>query len=258
MRSKHRYYLALSIVQRHWAVYRKDLIANTSPSVADPALVLLSLGFGLGGFVQQVEGRGYMQFLAPGLVASTALFTSFFESSYGFYVRLKMESVYKAMLTTPISPRDIVLGEFMWTFCKGSIMALGVTTFLTIFGLGPNFALLPLAALLGGLIALPCAAFGFLASSYVSNINQFQTVYSFGIAPMYYLSGIFFPLTQLPPTVSWIAQASPLTHGVRLMQLLFWQQGDWPAIIWHTVVIIAFTIVLAWWANRRIYKMLVT
>lgn len=87
--------LCMHITRRNWIVYKKDLAANISPTVADPALVLVSLGLGLGSFITNVEGMTYMQFLAPGLTVATALFTSFFESSYGFYVRMTFENVYK-------------------------------------------------------------------------------------------------------------------------------------------------------------------
>ena len=72
--------LSFNISARNWTVYKKDLIANISPTVADPALVLVSLGLGLGSFITNVDGMSYMQFLAPGLTVATALFTSFFEN----------------------------------------------------------------------------------------------------------------------------------------------------------------------------------
>ncbi len=247
-----------SVVIRNWAVYRKDFIANISPTVADPSLILLSLGLGLGSFVQNVGGRSYMEFLAPGLVASTALFTSFFESSYGFYVRMTFENVFKAMLTTPIGPREVVLGEFMWNFLKGSLMAFGVALFLLAFGLAPSVLSLFGAALLGGVIAIPCAAMGLLASSYVKNINQFQSVYSFIIAPMFYLSGIFFPIGPMPHAFQLAVQISPFTHGVHLMQLLFWQQLSLEALVIHGGILLAFSLSLGLWANHRIRVKLVT
>src|SRR5688500_17016859 len=94
--------LSWHVVRRNWVVYRKDFLANISPSVADPMFLLLSLGIGLGPFIKEIDGLTYSQFLGAGLIATTALFTSFFESSYGFYIRLTFENVFTAMLTTPI------------------------------------------------------------------------------------------------------------------------------------------------------------
>src|SRR6476661_10935490 len=119
--------LAWQVVLRNWVVYRKDLLANISPTLADPALMMTALGMGLSPFIGQIEGQSYAQFLAPGMVATTVLFTAFFECSYGFYVRMTFESVFKAMLTTPIGVREVVIGEFIWCFLKGAAFALGVT-----------------------------------------------------------------------------------------------------------------------------------
>lgn len=118
--------LAWHVVVRNWVVYRKDFLANISPTLADPALILISLGMGLSPFIGHIHGLSYAQFLAPGLVASTALFTAFFECSYGFYVRMTFEAVFKAMLTTPIGVREVVLGEFFWLFIRAAVMASGV------------------------------------------------------------------------------------------------------------------------------------
>jgi lipooligosaccharide transport system permease protein len=92
--------LAWQVVLRNWVVYRKDLLANISPTLADPALMMTALGLGLSPFIGKIEGLTYAQYLAPGMVATTALFTAF-ECSYGFYVRMTFESVFKAMLTRP-------------------------------------------------------------------------------------------------------------------------------------------------------------
>lgn len=249
--------LSWHIVVRNWTVYKKDFFSNISPTLADPSLIMVSLGIGLGPLIQDVNGRSYLAFLAPGLVATTALFTSFFESSYGFYVRMTYESVFKAMLTTPIGTREVVIGEYLWNFIKGAIMAFGVGIVLFFFGLMPSLLLLPALALVGGLISIPCAALGLLASSYIANINQFQTVYSFLIAPIYFLSGVFFPIESMPELFQKIIQISPFAHGVRLMQLLFWDQMTWGAMLWHGGMLCVFGLVLGVWSNVRIRKKLV-
>jgi len=250
--------LGWHVVIRNWTVYKKDFLANISPTVADPSLIMVSLGLGLGPLVQSVNGMSYLAFLAPGLVASTALFTSFFESSYGFYVRMTYESVFKAMLTTPIGVREVVIGEFLWNFLKGAMMSLGVGLVLLAFGLVTNPWILLVIPLVGGLTALPCAALGLLASSFVKNINQFQTVYSFLIAPIYFLSGVFFPLETMPAAFRSIVQISPFSHGVSLMQMLFWNRVNAAGLLWHGGILVAFGVVLGLWSAVRIRRKLVS
>jgi lipooligosaccharide transport system permease protein len=169
---------------------------------------------------------------------------------------MTFESVFKAMLTTAIGVEDIVLGEYMWLAIRAGLMATGVALVLLALGLVPN----PLGALLfpmiGALMALPCGAIGLLSSAWVRNINQFQSVYSFVIAPIYFLSGVFFPLDNN----SWLAvvvQFSPFYHGVRLLQMSSW--GEWNAseAIFHIAALIAFTMVLGWFSLGQVRKKLI-
>ncbi len=242
--------LSLHIVRRNWTVYKKDFISNTSPSIADPMLLLISLGLGLGGYIQHIGGLTYPQFLGPGLLATTALFTSFFESSYGFYIRLTFENVFKAMLTTPIGIKEIFIGEMIWLFLKGAMMALGVALVLLMFNILLNPWSLLWLPFLGGLIALPCGAMGLIAAGYMKNINQFQTVYSFIIAPIYFLSGVFFPIEN--PTIAKLVGLSPFYHGVRLVQMSAWGRIDPKEFAIHFVILLFFTLALGYWGYRRV------
>lgn len=252
--------LALSwhIVRRNWWVYRKDFIANISPTIADPLLFLLSLGVGLGAMVSQVDGHSYVEFLAPALTVSTALFTAFFETSYGFYVRMTFENVFKAMLTTPIGVGEVIVGEYIWVALKGAIMVFGVSLVLLAFGLFKNPLLLPLTVLIGILVALPCGAMGLLATSFVKNINQFQTVYSFIISPLFFMSGLFFPLDQMPQILQWIALALPLAHGVEVARAVFWNENVGQSFLIHGSILVLYSIVLCWLGFNRIRRKLQT
>ncbi len=247
--------LAWHVVVRNWVVYRKDFLANISPTLADPALMMTALGMGLSPFIQSIDGLTYAQYLAPGMVATTALFTAFFDSSYGFYVRMTFESVFKAMLTTPIGVREIVIGEFLWGFIRAAMMGGAVGLVLAVMGLLLNPWSVLLFPLIAGLLAVPCGAIGLLAASQVRNINQFQTVYSFLIAPIYFLSGIFFPLGDRP-VLHAIVQFSPFYHGVRLLQMSAW--GRWTAAeaALHAGALFLFILVLGFWAWRRVERKL--
>lgn len=245
------------ITLRNWVVFRKDFIANVSPTVADPALIMVSLGLGLGSYLTNIEGMTYMQYLAPGLTVATALFTSFFESSYGFYVRMTFENVFKAMLTTPIGVKEIVFGELLWVGLKGAAMAVGVAIVLACFGLMKNPFLIPSLAIVGFLVALPCGAMGLLSTAWVRNMNQFQTVYSFVIAPLYFLSGIFFPIEQMSTPVRIAAEFFPLIHGVRIAQALFWEQNIASTLMYHGGILIIQSIVLCVLAFSQIRKKLI-
>lgn len=247
--------LGWHVVVRNWMVYRKDFLANISPTLADPALILGSLGMGLSPFIGEIGGRSYAAFLAPGMIATTALFTSFFESSYGFFVRMTFESVFKAMLTTPIGVNHVVLGEFMWVFVRAGLMALGVSLVLLALGLLPNPWSILVCPLIAGFLSMPCAAIGLLAAAWVRNINQFQTVYSFLIAPIFYLSGVFFPVAE-GSLLSAVVQFSPFYHGVKLLQFTVWGEFPMGEILWHASMLVGFTLLLGGLAFRFIGRKL--
>jgi lipooligosaccharide transport system permease protein len=248
-------HLAWQVVVRNWIVYRKDFLANISPTLADPALMMTALGMGLSPFIGTIGGLTYAQYLAPGMIATTALFGAFFDSSYGFYVRMTFESIFKAMLTTPIGVREIVVGEYLWIFLRISMMGGVVGVVLAVLGLIPNLWMILVFPFLAGFLAVPCSAIGLLAASFVRNMNQFQTVYSFLIAPMYFLSGVFFPLDGRP-VLHAVAQLSPFYHGVRLLQMTAWGRWEVAEAMLHVAALVVFTLVLGFWALRRIHRML--
>jgi lipooligosaccharide transport system permease protein len=242
--------LGWHVVVRNWTVYRKDFLANISPTLADPALMMVSLGMGLSPFIGEIAGMSYAQYLAPGMVATTALFTAFFDCSYGFYVRMTYESIFKAMLTTPIGVREVIIGEFLWVFLRAAMMGGIVGLVLAAMNLVPNLWALGAFPLIAGFLALPCGAIGLLSAGYVHNINQFQTVYSFLIAPIFYLSGVFFPMPQ-GSVLAVLVNISPFYHGVRLMQIAGWNRGSLAEVALHLAALFAFALVLGLWAYRR-------
>lgn len=249
--------LAWHVVVRNWVVYRKDFLANISPTLADPALMMTALGMGLSPFISHIHGLTYAQYLAPGMVATTALFTAFFESSYGFYVRMTFESVFKAMLTTPIGVKEVVLGEYLWGAIRAGLMGGTVGVVLLVMGMLVNPWAALLFPLIGALLSIPCGAIGLIAASLVRNINQFQTVYSFLISPIFFLSGIFFPLDDRP-VLSVVVQFSPFYHGVRLLQLSSWGQWLPGEVAWHLGALLTFAVGLSWWSHRLVERKLTT
>src|SRR6202046_827211 len=130
--------LAWCVVVRNWVVYGQDFRANISPTLADPAFMLTALGMGLSPYIGSIHGLSYSQYLAPGMAATTVLYTAFFECSYGFYVRMTFESVYKAVLTTTIGTREVVFGEYIWLMIRAALMAGGVGVVLALLQLLPN------------------------------------------------------------------------------------------------------------------------
>lgn len=226
--------LSLRVSHRNWAVYKKSFWSNIAPTLSDPALFIFSIGMGLGAYVHQVEGLRYVEYLAPGLCMSSVLFTAFFEASYNFYIRMNFEGIFTAMLTTPIGPREIIIGEYFWLAMKGAFMSFIMALVMSLFGL-TSLKWVWIVPIYGALVAMACGGLGLISSCWVRNIDQFQTVYAFLISPMFFFSGIFFPVSDLPSGISWLPNLSPLYHGVKLTQMVLWDRvhgGDLFIHLW--------------------------
>src|ERR1700761_8283110 len=139
---------------------------------------------------------------------------------------------------------------------RAALMAGGVGAVLALLQLLPNPWAVLLFPLIGGILSIPCGAIGLLASSYVRNINQFQSVYSFLIAPMYFISGTFFPIGDRP-ILGTIVQISPFFHGVSLLQMAAWNQFSPGEIAYHLGVILVYGLILGFWSLVRIRRMLI-
>ena len=237
--------LSFQIVKRNWWVYRKDFVANVSPTVTDPIFFLIFLGLGLGSMVQEMNGHSYLDFLGPGLVVLTALYTAFFETSYGFYVRMVFESVFKAMLTTPIGVNEIILGEYIWISLKGALMVIAVSAVWACLGLVHNYALFMLLPIVGVLVAVSCGSMGLIASALVKNINQFQSVYSFLISPLTFMSGVFYPVSSMPHGAQIVAKVLPLYHAVEMTRAIFWDENVLEKFVFHGAILTLYSAALA-------------
>jgi lipooligosaccharide transport system permease protein len=187
----------------------------------EPVFYLLALGRGLGSLVGSVEGPGgapisYAAFIAPGLLAASAMNGAVFDSTYNVFFKLKYARLYEAMLATPLGPIDIALGEIGWALIRGGLYALGFLTVLTAFGLLVSWwALLALPAAL--VIAFAFAAVGMAATSFMRSWQDFDLV-ALVILPMFLFSTTFYPITVYPRWLQVLVECLPLYHAVELMR----------------------------------------
>lgn len=249
-------FLVSRIILRHWTVYRKHLLANISPVLADPVFILLALGMGLSGFVSKIGDQSYSEFLGPGLVGISVLLSSFFEASYVTYFRLFVDQNYKAMMTTPIGPHEVIAAEYSWLGLKSIVFSGFTTVILVLFGVASPLSILPVA-LVGGFLALSCGAIGLLSTTLVKNLDQFQTAYSFVVSPLFFLSGVFFPVSKInTPIIYWVNQINPLYHGIRIFQEIIWKTWSIQEMLYHFAVLCVISVVLVAWSWKRMHTKL--
>jgi lipooligosaccharide transport system permease protein len=225
--------LAYRVWQREVDVYKKLYRSTILGGLADPVIYLLAMGLGLGAYVSldatRWAGVPYIQFLAPGLVASSAMMTATYEVTWNAYMRIHTERVYAAMLTTPAGPEDIVVGELLWAATRSAIYAAVMLVVLFAFGLlaSPLALLTPFLAAVGG---LAFASLGLAYTSAVKHMDQLIYWYTLFITPMLLLSGVFFPLDALPPLVAQLAWWLPLFHLVEATRALTLGVVSWELV----------------------------
>ncbi|MCI4624890.1 MAG: ABC transporter permease [Candidatus Magnetoovum sp. WYHC-5] len=200
---------------RHVRVYTKHLYSNGTPPFFEPLIFLAGIGLGLNKYIHIINGIEYLQFLATGLVVSTAMFTATFECTFGTFIRLVYDKVYDGMLAASITVNDLLIGEIIWAGTKGLFFSSAVLIVMALFGIITN-PLSLLSPLVGFLTGLMFSVLAMIITSYVKTINHFNFYFTGFISPMFFFSGTVFPTNELPAIALPIVEALPLTHAVRL------------------------------------------
>jgi lipooligosaccharide transport system permease protein len=225
---------AIRVLEHELLVYRRVWRGSIFSSFLSPVLYLTAMGLGLGSLVDAgagsaagagtasgaaLAGVSYLAFLAPGILASTAMQTAAGESTFPVMAGLVWVKSFHGMTATPIRPADVVVGKLTYI---GLRILLVVSVFFAVtvlFGAiaGPSAVLVVPAALLTGLaFAAPIAAY----SATQRDTNGFNALFRFGVIPLFLFSGTFFPIEQLPDLLEAIARLTPLWHGVDLCRSL--------------------------------------
>lgn len=248
-----------SVWMRHARVYSDSLFANATPAVLEPLFLLVAVGIGVGRYIDaRFNDLPYQEFMAAGILGMTALYTAAFEATHATFVRLRYQRAYASMLNSPITPRDVFLGELLWCASKGLFYTTIVAVVLVVAG-AVSSAWIVLAPVAGFVTALAFGGLGFLVTSVVTNINQFQFFFTAGLTPMVFFSGLMFPVQELPPPLREIAYATPMFHVIETFRLL--TSGPAHASVpwtWASPFVVVLTaLVLGAWGVRRMERRLV-
>lgn len=251
-----------AITWRAWRVWQRNLDVflqlwktEAWPPFVEPLLNLGALGFGLGAYVSTIEGQTYQQYIAPGIIASAILFAASFECLFGTFLRMQFQRTFDAIIATPVSIEEVVVGEILWGATRGLLAAIGVLVVVAALGLitTPWMLLaLPIGLLAGFMFAAMATAY----TSFAPSIDIFNYYITLGITPMFLFSGIFFPTDNLPPAVQNLIWLSPLYHVVRIFRAL--AASSFPVELWlHLVIILGIGLACSALAIRTLRRRLV-
>jgi lipooligosaccharide transport system permease protein len=243
------------------AVVARGLLATRSTNwlivlsgLFEPVFYLLALGLGLGSYISGVTDPSgkiipYMAFIAPGLLAVSAMNGAIYDSTWNVFFKMHFGKLYQGMLATSLGPLDVALGEISLALLRGA--AYGTTFLLVMQVLGLNLAwtaILALPALL--LIAFGFASLGMGITSYLKTFQQMDWV-QFVLLPMFLFSATFYPITVYSPPIQAIVEALPLWHGVELIRGLT-TGAIGPALVWHVLYFVAMVVIGLVFTTRRL------
>ena len=232
---------------RNFLVWRKMIIPSLIANIAEPLMWLVAFGYGLGALVGEVqlgaEKVPYIVFLASGSICMSAMNAATFEALYSAFSRMHVQKTWDGIMNAPVRLDDVLLAEMLWAAFKAIFTATAILFVMLALGIANSWkVLLAWPILLGVGITFSCLAliFNALAKGY----DFFTYYFTLFLTPMMFLSGVFFPLDNLPEGVRWLAMALPLTQAVSLVRPLFMDQ--WPEqVLLHIGVLTAYA-VAAW------------
>ena len=248
---------SIRLIERHARVYRHMWLVFAS-GIAEPLFYLLSLGVGLGALVGTVTGPGgqqvpYREFVAPGLLAVSALNGAMFDSTFNVFFRLKYAKLYESVLATPVGPAEVAIGEVGWAVLRGVVYAVAFTLVMTALGLVHSpWAVFAVPGAV--LISFAVAAVGVACTTYMKSWQDFDYVLLIAV-PMFLFSGTFYPLSVYPPVIARIVEWTPLYQGVVLLRDLVLGAPS-PELLWRAGYLAAMGVAGLALASRRIARLL--
>lgn len=210
---------SLPVLRRQFLVWRKTAATTLLGDLLDPLIMLLALGYGLGGLLPPVEGVEYIAWLAGGLICMSALWAPTFECTFAAYTRVAVQRSWEAILNTPLLLDDVLWAELAW----GTIKALKSALFIVLVVLVLDIARQPTMWLIPPLLVLIGLCFTAMALCFTAiarGYDFFIYYFTLGVTPMVFLSGVFFPMSELPGWLAALLSLLPLVPAVELIRPL--------------------------------------
>jgi len=233
---------------RNLLVWRKLAIPSLVGNIAEPLMWLVAFGYGMGALVGQITVNGqqvpYILFLASGSICMSAMQSASFEALYSAFSRMHVQKTWDGIMNAPVSLDNVVLAEMLWAAFKSLFTVTAIMGVMLALSISHSPKLLVAWPILLGVgITFSCIAliFNALAKGY----DFFTYYFTLFLTPMMFLSGVFFPLEQLPQAVRLVADWLPLSNAVALVRPLFMDQ--WPADAARHLLVLAVYAVGAFW-----------
>jgi lipooligosaccharide transport system permease protein len=242
-----------AVLEYHLIGYRRTWRGSALSSFVLPLLTVLGFGLGVGAYVNQgVDGVSYLDYVMPGLLASTAMQVGISEAAWPVMGCMQWIRIYHAQVASPLRIVDIFGGHLAFVLFRVLISVAAFLVVAWLFGtLHSPWALtvLPISLLLGLAVAAPTMAY----TAVIDSDNYLMLLFRFAVIPMSLFAGVFFPVESLPTVLRWLAYISPLWHGVDLSRAAMLGVAPEWSIPGH-VVYLALWSAAGWWLCRRAFR----
>ncbi|CAB4708600.1 MAG: ABC transporter [Actinobacteria bacterium] len=246
------------LLYRNFLAYRRAWYIFAT-GFLEPVFYLFSIGVGVGQLISGFEFNGqtipYAEFVAPGMLAASAMNGSLLDSTFNFFFKLKYNKLFDQMLATPLGTMDIARGELSWSLLRGGIYSAGFLVVMLAMGLVSSWwavLVVPAALLIGLAFGGVCMAL----TTFMRSWQDFEFV-TLATLPMFLFSATFFPITAFPAGVRWVVECTPLYRGVVLCRELTTGALSWGSAV-SVVYLVAMGLVGLMIVRRRLDKLLLT
>jgi lipooligosaccharide transport system permease protein len=244
---------AHSILQRELLALRTSNALAFLTGFVEPVLFLVAFGYGVGGLVGTVSVAGqevpYAAYIAPALLASSAMNGAIFDSTFNVFFKMHFMKVYQSMMSTSLGALDVALGQIGWAMIRGAAYAIGFVVVVALFGLITTWwALLAIPAAV--LVAFAFASLGMTLTSYMKSFQQLNWI-TFALLPMFLFSGTFYPITIYPQWLQAVIMALPLWQAIAMIRSVMFGIFD-IALLGHVAYFVVLTVVGLALTTRRL------
>jgi lipooligosaccharide transport system permease protein len=242
-----------AIMERAYIAFKSSTWMIVISGFVEPVLFLLSFGYGLKDLVGDItvagQPVGYVAFIAPALLATSAMNGAIYDSTMNVFFKLKHDRLYHGMLATSLGPMDVALGEISWALLRGLSYSIGFMAIVAPLGLIPSmWGILAIPAAV--LIAFGFASFGMAVTSYMKSYQQLEVV-NVVLLPMFLFSGSFYPLDVFPEWLQTVIRLFPLAHAIDLVRGLTLGNITW-ALAGHAMYFVVMIVIGLFFTTRRL------
>ena len=242
-----------AIMERAYIAFKSSTWMIVVSGFVEPVLFLLSFGYGLKDLVGDItvagQPIGYVAFITPALLSTSAMNGAIYDSTMNVYFKLKHDRIYHGMLATSLGPMDVALGEISWALLRGLSYAIGFMAIVTPLGLIPSvWGILEIPAAV--LIAFGFASFGMAVTSYMKSWQQLEIV-NVVLLQMFLFSGSFYPLSVFPDWLQTVIRLFPLAHAIDLVRGLTLGNISW-ALVGHAMYFVVMIVVGLFFTTKRL------